>query len=201
MRIPESRAVRLGSVLAIFGQLALSPFALAADAAPVVPPRALAHATTAIEKATEGKVLEIRLADQRGAPGFEAAVKKGDDLVYMRIAAVSDDVTEIKVSELPAWLADYHLEGYMRGIDKAKVPLAQAIVQAEELAAAPAIGAGLAKPLSGTQPAVAYLVEMIKGDMRVVAAIDAQSGGFIKDAKSVYEPRRPVELARRLAEQ
>lgn len=202
MRILESKAVRPGCLLAILaamlGQLAPTERALAQQ--PIVAPRALAHATMALEANTGGKVLEIRLADEKGEPAFEAALSKDDSVVYMRIKSVSDDVTEIAVSELPPWLAKVHLEDYMRGVAAAKVPLADAIVKAEELAAAPAIGAGIAKPLSGTHPVLAYYVEMMKGDQRIVSAIDAQSGAFIAHPESLYKPYTPVKLMRRLAE-
>jgi uncharacterized membrane protein YkoI len=194
------KAIPVACVLTVIGQLALSPAAVAARAGGAdVPPRALANATMALEQQTGGKVLEIRLADEKGAPNFEAAVKQNDAIVYMRIATPSNDVTEINISELPQWMTDYKLTAYMRSIDKAKVPLPDAIVQAEEHSAAPAIGAGLARPLDGTNAVLAYYVETIKGDKRVLSAIDAQTGAFISDPKSLYEPHTPVKLPRRLA--
>ncbi len=206
MDISRSNVMRPANVLvvaaaiAMLGQLALGAWVLARGVEQNMPPRALAHATTELEKVTGGKVLEIRVADEKGAPAFEAALAKDNAIIYMRIAAVGDQVTHIKVSELPQWLLDYHLEAYMRSIDKADVPLADAIVKAEELAAAPAIGAGIAKPLSATNPMLAYYVETIKGNKRLVAAIDATSGAFIEHPESLFEPHTPVNLARRLAE-
>ena len=194
------KAITIMCVLAVIGQLALSPTAIAARAGGVdVPPRALAHATMALEQQTGGKVLEIRLADEKGAPNFEAAVKQKDAIVYMRIASPSDDITEISISELPQWMTDYKLEAYMRSIDKAKVPLADAIVHAEEQAAAPAIGAGLARPLDGTNAVLAYYVELNKGEKRLLSAVDAQTGVSIENPESLYQPHTPVKLARRFA--
>lgn len=194
------KAIAAACVLAVLSPLALSPAAVAARASGAdVPPRALAHATMALEKQTGGKVLEIRLADEKGAPNFEAAVKQNDAVVYMRIASPSNEVTEIAISELPQWMTDYKLQAYMRSIDKAKVPLSDAIVQVEEHFAAPAIGAGLARPLNGTNAVLAYYVETTKGDKRVLSAIDAQTGAFIANPESLYEPHTPVKLARRLA--
>lgn len=192
------KAMTVGCVLTLLSELMLNSGAAARDAEPLVMPRALAHAAMEMEESTGGKVLEIRLADEKGTPVFEAAIKKDDGIVYMRIESVSDDVTEIEVADLPAWLLNYHLEAYMRSIDKAKVPLTDAIVKAEEYASAPAIGAGLAKPLSGTNAVLAYYVETIKGNRRQLTAVDAQTGAFVANPDSLYEPRTPVKLARRL---
>ena len=200
MRILKSKAVIFGGLLAVLSQLAPGTSASARDVEPVVEMGALAHAAGALEDSTGGKVLEIRLADETGVAAFEAAVSKGDAVVYLRIAAVSDDVTEIKVSELPPWLLNYKLEAYMRSIEKAQVPLGDAIMKAEVHAAAPAIGAGLAKPLSGTTAVLAYFVETINGGKRELLAVDARSGVFIANPDALYEPYTPVKLARRLAQ-
>jgi uncharacterized membrane protein YkoI len=199
MFISKPKASKLFAALAILSVLALSPSAAARDMTPVVPVGALAHAVTAIESDTGGKVLEIRLADAAGPPGFEAALAKGDHILYMHVGSVSDDVTEIEVRKLPPWLLNYHLEAYMRSIDKAEVPLSVAIRRAEERAGAGAIGAGLAKPLGGTNAVLAYFVETIKDRKRETLAIDAQTGAFIENPQSLYEAPRPVDLARRLA--
>ncbi len=199
MHILNSKAVRLAGLFAVLGQLAAGAPASARDAEPVVEMGALAHATMALEDSSGGKVLEIRLADEKGEPVFEAALSKDGGVVYLRVAAVSDDVTQIKVTDLPPWLLNYHMEAYMESIDKAKVPLAQAILAAEKRAAAPAIGAGIAKPLSGTNAVLAYYVETIKGSKRDVLAVDAKTGAFIANPDALYEPFTPVKLARRLA--
>jgi hypothetical protein len=49
----------------------------------------------------------------------------------MRIEAPSDNVTEIKARDLPAWLLNYHMEAWIRSISKAQVPLDAAIRTAE----------------------------------------------------------------------
>jgi uncharacterized membrane protein YkoI len=195
--------IRITLVAALVGVIVLtgtpSPLARAADTEPIVPTGALAHAARALEQDTNGKILEIRLTDEAGAPAFEAAIAKDDALVYMRIESVSDNVTEIKVRDLPPWLLNYHLEAYMRSIVKAVVPLEQAIVKAEARAHAPAIDAGVAKPLSGTNAVLAYFVETTKGKSRGQLAVDAMTGAFIANPDELYEPHTPVDLARRLA--
>ncbi len=198
MRILKSKT--LVTVSAVLSLVALSPLAGGDDAPPVVPMGALAHATAALEKTTEGKVLEIRLANAAGAPSFEAALVRNDALVYMRIESPSSDVTEIKVSELPPWLVNYRLEAYTSSVAKAQVPLDEAIVMAEARELAPAIGAGIAKPLAGTNAVLAWFVETVKGSRRELLAVDAKSGAFLADPDALYEPPTPVQLARRMAQ-
>jgi hypothetical protein len=113
MFISKSKVSKLATVLAILSLLALSPSSAARDAGPVVVPAgALAHAVGVIEGDIGGKVLEIRLENVAGPPGFEAALAKGDGV----------------------------LEAYMRSIDKAEVPLTSAILRAEERSGGAAIG-------------------------------------------------------------
>jgi uncharacterized membrane protein YkoI len=160
---------------------------------------ALAHATTELERESDGKVLEIRLVDEEGDPSFEAVLKVDDAIHYMRIASVTDTITEITVRELPAWLANYRLEAFMKSIDKAHVPLAEAVDQAEQKAMAPAVAAGIAKPLSGGNAVLAYYVETMLGKKQEIHAIDAMNGRMIANPAAVYERRTPIKLLRRLA--
>ena len=97
MRIRITLVAALVDVIVLTGALAPSPLARAADTDPIVPMGALAHAARALDQDANGKILEIRLTDEAGAPAFEAAIAKDDALVYMRIESVSDNVTEIKV--------------------------------------------------------------------------------------------------------
>ena len=182
--------------------LAFSIQAADAESQHVVPKGALAHATRALEDSGAGKVLEIRLADKTGDPVFEAALKKseGDGVVYMRVTMPDEEIADIKVSELPPWMVDYHLDAYMRSVDKAKVPLANAIERAEKRADAPAVAAGVARPLTGGNTVLAWFVEALKGKKRELLAIDAEYGAPIANPEELYERRTPVDLARRLAE-
>jgi uncharacterized membrane protein YkoI len=168
------------------------------EAALIVPMGALAHATEMVEQETGGKVLEIRLADEKGDAVFEAAVAHEDAVLYMRIASLSDTVTQITIKDLPLWLTNYKMEAYMNSISRAKVPLVEAIQKAEKEARAPAIGAGLARPLSGTNAVLAYYIETLKGEKRERQAVDAKTGAWIANPEAVYEPWTPVKLLRRL---
>lgn len=196
MHILESKTTLLMLALIASG---LSQQALGRDVEAIVPMGALAHAAAALEKDTGGRILEIRLADETGAPAFEAALTKDGTVVYMRIASPSDDVTEIEVSHLPHWLQDYKLDAYRRSVSKARVPIDQAITKAEQSDQSPAIDAGIAKPLGGTNAVLAYFVETIKGSKRNQLAVDATTGAMIANPESLYEPHTPVQLARRLA--
>jgi uncharacterized membrane protein YkoI len=200
MHIRKSKAARIDVVVILLGAIALTPWTLGQGAELVVPMGALAHAAVTLEKATAGRVLEIRLADRKGAPVFEAAVAKNDGLLYMRIASPSDAVTEIEVRDLPPWLLNYHLEAYLRTVAGARIPLGEAIIKAEKRDLAPAVDAGLAKPLSGTNAVVAYFVETLKGAKRQDLVVDARSGAFIANPEALYEPHTPLKLAQRLAE-
>ena len=165
----------------------------------VVPIGALAHAADVFQEDTGGKVLEIRLADTAGAPGFEAALLKNGGVLYMRIASPDAHVTEIDVKNLPPWLLNYHLEAYARSAVRAQVPIEVAIAKAEKRNDAPAIDAGIAKPLSGGNAVLAYFVETLNGSRRDDLAVDATTGVFIENPQSLFETHTPVELARRLA--
>lgn len=165
--------------------------------ADILPLGALAHATQELERATQGRVLEIRLMDEKGEPKFEAAVAREDVVVYMRIASVTDEVTEIAVSELPPWLTNYKMQNYMKLIARAKTPLAAAIQKVEAVDKAPAVGGGVAKPL-GTA-AFAYYVETMKAGKRKLNAVDAATGALIANPEAVYEHWTAVKLLRRMA--
>jgi hypothetical protein len=163
----------------------------------IVPTGALADATQELERATQGRVLEIRLMDEKGEPKFEAAIARDDTVAYMRIASATDEVTEIAVSELPPWLTSYKMQNYMKLIERAKVPLAEAIQKVEAADKAPAIGGGVAKPL-GTA-AFAYYVETMKAGKRKLNAVDGATGALIANPEAVYEHWTPVKLLRRTA--
>ena len=202
MTISKSMLAAPRVVLAAVFLQAFTFNAAAAEDEPVVPTGALAHAARALEESTRGKILEIRLSDEPGDPTFEAAVKQqdGNGLLYMKIVSPTDEITAVEVSELAPWMVSYKLETYMRSVDKAKVPLDRAITQAEKRANAPAVAAGVAKPLSGSNTVLAWFVETDKGKKRELLAVDAESGAPIANPEDLFERRTPVKLARRLAE-
>jgi uncharacterized membrane protein YkoI len=183
---------------------ALALVVLAAGAAisqqrePGVSDDSLSHAVQVLERKTGGKVLQVRLSDEPGDPSFDAVIVQGDDLLYMHVAAVSDAVTSIEIKQLPEWMVDRKLTAYMKSIRQARVPLARAITIGERMANKPAIGAGLAAPLSGSNAVLAYNVEVMKAGKRERIAIDAITGAPIANPDELYVEWTPVKLARRL---
>jgi uncharacterized membrane protein YkoI len=156
----------------------------------------LSKAVDALEAATGGKVLEIRFVDEKGHERFESVVAKPDQVIYMAVDPVTENVTKVAIKELPAWMLNWKLTEYVSSIEKATVPLAKAITKAEAMAGAPAIGAGLAKPLSGANQVLAYNIELLKGGKRRLIAIDATSGAKIANPEALYESWTPVRLVR-----
>jgi hypothetical protein len=169
---------------------------LALTGAADVPEGSLSKAVSALEESTGGKVLEIRVVDEKGHERFESAVAKPDEIIYMAVNPVNEEVTKIAIKEVPAWMLDWKLTAYVKSIQKASVPLAKAIADAEAIARAPAIGAGLAKPLTGTNQVLAYNVELLAHGKRTRIAIDATNGAKIANPDELYEPWTPVKLLR-----
>jgi hypothetical protein len=165
------------------------------DAADMIAP-SLSKAVDALEAATGGKVLEIRFVDETGHERFESVVATPDAVVYMAVDPVNEAVTKIAVKKLPAWMLNWKMTEYVRSLEKANVSLSKAVAKAEALAGAPAIGAGLAKPLSGTNQVLAYNVELLRNGKRERVAIDATSGAKIANPEALYEPWTPVRLVR-----
>jgi uncharacterized membrane protein YkoI len=156
----------------------------------------LSKAVSALESSTGGRVLEIRLVDEKGHERFESAIAKANAIIYMAINPVNEEVTKIDIKEVPGWMFDWKLTAYVKSIEKATVPLTKAIADAEAIAKAPAIGAGLAKPLSGTNQVLAYNVELLAHGKRTRIAIDATNGAKIANPEELYEPWTPVKLLR-----
>jgi uncharacterized membrane protein YkoI len=156
----------------------------------------LTKAVAALEDATGGKVLEIRFVDEVGHERFESVVAKPEEVIYMAVNLLNEDVTKIAIKQVPAWMLDWKLTAYVKSIEKASVPLTKAIAQAEAMARAPAIGAGLAKPLSGTNQVLAYNIELLAHGKRTRIAIDATTGLKIANPDELYEPWTPVKLLR-----
>jgi uncharacterized membrane protein YkoI len=90
------------------------------------------------------------------------------------------------------------LKAYVKSIRHAHLPLAQGIALAERTANKPAIGAGLAAPLSGTNAVLAYNVEVMKAGKRDRIAIDANTGAPIANPDEIYGAWTPVKLVRRI---
>lgn len=156
----------------------------------------LAHATEATERITRGQVLEIRQLGVADGPAFAAAVSLSDTVLYLRIVPVMGLVTELDDSERPLWLMNYGMQAPVRGIARGEVSLVEAILKAEQDAHAPAIAAGVAKPLRGGT-VFAYYVETAHDRARQLLAMDAQTGAVVANPDAALEPWYRVSLRRR----
>jgi hypothetical protein len=156
------KALTLANLVSAALILSVSQPAMSRGTDPGLHEGSLRQAVQALEHATGGKVLEIRLSDEPGEISFDAVIAKGKDLLDMHIAGFNDTVTSIDIAQLPAWMVGRKLTEYMSSIHKAKLPLADAIGMAERKAKEPAVGAALAKPLSGSNAVLAYNVEVMR---------------------------------------
>jgi uncharacterized membrane protein YkoI len=145
----------------------------------------LSKAVDALQAATGGKVLEIRFVDEKGHERFESVVAKPDQVIYMAVDPVTENVTKIAIKELPAWMLNWKLTAYVKSIEKATVPLAKAITEAEAMTVAPAIGGGIAKPLTGANQVLVYNVELLAHGKRERVAIDATTGAKVAKFRGV----------------
>jgi hypothetical protein len=168
-----------------------------------IAPTTLIAAVEILESETGGKVLEIRFdpLPKEREDSFAAVLARGDEILYMREYPVAKVVKVIEVGELPAGMAGWRMTAYVKSLTKAKVPLVEAIAVAQDVAGGPAIGAGLAKPLSAETKVLAHNVEVLKADDRTeVVHIDAETGKRIANTAALYETWTPIKLVRRVAQ-
>lgn len=173
------------AVPAAFAQTAANPWAGLTDTG-------LTDAITKIERASGGKVLEIRFSNRNGVVGYDAVVAKGAVISSMTIAAAPAALAAVVAeADLPAWQASWKLRADARSVEKAKLSLPQAVAIAEKVAGAPAVAARLAKPLTGDNTVLAYNVEVLKGGKPERLAIDATTGAPIENPDALYDPWTP----------
>jgi hypothetical protein len=154
----------------------------------------LTDAIAAIEQASGGKVLEIRFNYRPGVVGYDAVVAKNAVISHVHIAAAPPHkVVAIAETDRPAWMVNWILKADMRSIQQAKLPLTDAVAKAEQIAGAPAVDAGLAKPLTGDNAVLAYNVEVIKDGKPRRIVIDAMTGDSIANPDSLLDTWSPEE--------
>jgi hypothetical protein len=159
----------------------------------------LTDAIAVVEHATNGKILEIRFLHGPGK-GYEAVVAKKDAIINVRENPLTSDVTVIEAEAVPVWMADWKLRQDVKSIEKAKVPLADGVRTAENSARAPAIDAGIAKPLSADNAVLAYNVEVDKNGKPVRVVVDATTGQIIADPEPLLVSWTPEELFEKTAQ-
>jgi hypothetical protein len=157
----------------------------------LVTKKTLPLAIVAVEKFSGGRVLEIRFRARNGVPGFDAVVAKDGAFSHLRIDIPSNVATVIDETEIPAWMAGWVLKADARSLQQAKLHLADAVLKAEEIADAPAVDAGIAKPLTGENSVLAYDIEVIRDDRPERMAIDAVTGQKIANPDSLLETWTP----------
>lgn len=160
----------------------------------------LTDAIAAVEDAIGGKILEIRFLKGIGK-GYEAVVAKKHELINVRENPLTKHVTVITVEETPAWMLDWKLRADIRSIEKAKVPLAEAVKTAEAIAHAPAIDAGLAKPLTPDNAVLAYNIEVAKNGKPERVVIDATTNSVIANPDGLLDPWTPEKLVEKTVQE
>jgi uncharacterized membrane protein YkoI len=191
-------AAALGTALAVApGQLGWRSFSVAAQTPnpwASVDRTGLANAIAAIEQATGGKVLEIRFQALKGVIGYDAVVAKNGAISHVHIAAALPRKTVVIAEhDRPAWMVNWILKADMKSIQKAKVSLTDAVLSAEKIAGAPAVDAGLAKPLTADNAVLAYNIEVIKDGQPQRIVLDAETGSRIENPDSLLDTWSPEE--------
>ncbi|MDB5418001.1 MAG: hypothetical protein JWP50_1420 [Phenylobacterium sp.] len=172
------------------------PAVAAPDASPwkLVNRQSLPLAIAAVEAFGGGRVLEIRFGVPHGVPGFDAVVAKAGAFGRVRIDLPSNRATVIADTEVPAWMASWVLKADASSLSKAKLRLADAVLMAEKMTGAPAVDAGIAKPLSGGNAVLAYDVEVIRGGRPERVVIDAVTSQRIADPQPLLEGWTPEQV-------
>jgi hypothetical protein len=159
----------------------------------LVTKQTLPIAIAAAEKFSGGRVLEMRFRARSGVLGFDAVIAKDGAFSHLRIDIPSNVVTVIAETELPEWMANWVLKADAKSLEKAKLHLVDAVLKAEEIADAPAVDAGIAKPLTGSNAVLAYDVEVIKDGRPERVVIDAVTGLKIANPQSLLDTWTPEE--------
>jgi len=109
----------------------------------------LPDAISKVERATGGKVIEIRFTNSDGMPGYHAVVAKGGDVSFMHLDAKAGKLVTVQEKTEPDWMLNWRGKAELRYAVAAKVPLTDAIKTAEQADnGAPAVAAGIARSAS-----------------------------------------------------
>lgn len=135
------------------------------------------------EKATGGRVVDVRFSDMHGHPGYHAVVARQGRVDFFHVSARSHHVVEIDSASGPAWMLGWRGRSDLAAAKHASVPLAAAIRTAEQSQnGAPAVAAGIARSASNpTSDVHAYTVLLdVEGAVRSVS-VDSSTGEIIAD--------------------
>ena len=158
----------------------------------------LPDAIRATETASGGRVLEIRFRTWEGAVGFTAVVANRDDTVsHVSVAIPELKVVVIAAADIPDWMAPWQVRADKRSIWKAKIPLADAVVMAQQMTGGVPVDAGLAKPLTADNAVLAYNIEIVKDGRPQRVVIDAETGRKIANPDAILEAWKPEDALMR----
>jgi hypothetical protein len=186
------------------GLLALSPGvgnAQAVSQAPSYPASDLAgfngnadsltNAIDRVKSATGGRVLEIRYAMKDNVPGYNAAVAKGLNVVFVRLDDKSGKLTPVDESSRQDWMLQWQQIRDIHIAENASVSLLDAVRTAEQAQNnKPAVAAGIARSASNPQSDVyAYNVIINQGNGDITrVAVDSSNGMVIADPGMLNGP-------------
>jgi hypothetical protein len=143
----------------------------------------LPRVISGVENASGGDVVAARYASRNGVGGFDILISKGGQLDFVRLERDGAQTRKIDMSSRPQWMLDWADRGNLRVAQGAKVPLAAAVLTAEEWEGGPALAAGIARGAANYRTDVhAYniLIRSDHGPMRRVA-VDSDNGMVIDD--------------------
>jgi uncharacterized membrane protein YkoI len=151
--------------------------------------QSLPDAISKIERATGGKVVEIRFSDADNMPGYHAVVAKNGQVQFMHLEAQSGRLVTVRDNTLPVWMLSWRGQAELRVAENAPVPLSEAVKTAEQADNnAPAIAAGVARSASSPANDVhAYNILMDRGGSVQRSAVDSATNQVIADAGSLSQ--------------
>jgi len=147
----------------------------------------LINALQATEKASGGKVIDIRFSYPNGIPTYNAVVVKGSQVQFFKINEPFRNVAELDANSKPVWMLNRNAKADVHYAQQATVPLTKAIQVAEQAGnGAPAMAAGIARSASNPDSDVqAYTVLLnVAGTVRSVS-LDISTGQMIADPSTL----------------
>src|SRR5579883_627882 len=178
-------ALLVGSVAMADPQLTERPESLRAMGPANPSTIVLENAAAQIEGKTGGRVMDIRFYDETGHPTYMAVIAKGGVVDTVRLDGVNGRITRVSGAMVPDWAMSWERRADVNSARQATVPLASAIITAENAARAPAIEAGLAKPLTAQNSVLAYNVEVLMHGRPELVAVDANTNEIIANPNAL----------------
>ena len=157
--------------------LAIAPFGAMADDEITALGKAklsISGAVTATEKSTGGKVMEIKLDEEKGAPIFEAAVLSGGKVKHYKIDAATSTGMPVESKSLMDKI-DMEGKAEQDAIMQAKTSLNDAIAAVEKDTGGKAVQASVEVEDKKSE----YHIEVVANGKEVKKKVDTASGKII----------------------